>query len=111
MNLDKASLDRYITTEPDNGYQQWYEKVFDLIPEDKISPDQYDKYMDFFDDGMNELALAGANGGFPDPQFAADVVVSRFKYLLSHTDVKTWAEIQALKRVYIENESSNTKKE
>lgn len=91
--MDKQALDRWITKGPDTRYQEWYERVWDLIPEDKISAEEYDANMDFFDDGMNAVAMAGANGGFPEEQFTADVMVKRFKYLKGHSECKTWVDV------------------
>lgn len=101
MELNKASLDAWITREPDNGYQEWYEKVFDLIPETEISGDEYDQNEQFFDDGMQKLSQAGSHG-FVNTQFAADVIKRRFRVLKENPDLKTWEDVQTFvnKRSY-----------
>ena len=73
--MDKTSLDRYLTSEPDNGYHVWLEKVWDNIPETEISPDEYVQRESFFD----ELALTLTKGLLPSVKFATDVIIRRFK--------------------------------
>jgi len=92
-SIDKAALDRYLTNEPDNGYQDWLEQVWDTIPEDKISGDEMEENEQFFIDGANQLALAGKNG-FPSVKFTAEVFVSRFNHLKKNPHLKTWKEVQ-----------------
>jgi hypothetical protein len=94
MELNKNDLDRYITSEPNNGFNEWYEKVFDTIPESEISAEEYDRYQDFFDDGMNKLALAGSDG-FPTISFAAEVITRRFKILKENPELETWESVQS----------------
>jgi len=89
----KTSLDKYLTTEPDNGFQHWSELVLDLIPETTISADEWDKNEDFFFDGLDKLAQSGKDG-FPVPDFAADVLISRFYLLKNNPHLKTWEEVQ-----------------
>lgn len=91
--LDKQALDRYLTTEPDNGYTSWLEDVWDRIPEDIISAEEYDKNEKFFDDGAQKLALSGKNG-FVKAQFAADVIINRFRLFKNNPNFKTWADVQ-----------------
>lgn len=76
--MDKQALDRYLTTEPDNGYQNWLEKVWDKIPESEISSDDYIKYERFFDDLAIKLSNAGRDG-FPAVGFSSDVFLNRFR--------------------------------
>lgn len=92
-SINKVALDRYLTTEPDNGYQDWLEQVWDNIPEDKISGDEMEANQQFFDDGANQLALAGKDG-FPCVKFTAEVFVSRFNHLKKNPHLKTWKEVQ-----------------
>ncbi len=89
MNIDKQSLDRYLTTEPNNGYHDWVEEIFDKIPESEISGDDYNKYESIFDDMLNEASLQGANGGFITTDFMATVLIRRCKVLKANPQIKT----------------------
>jgi len=40
----KTSLDRYLTTPPDDGFDGWSETVWNKIPVEVVSNDEYDKY-------------------------------------------------------------------
>lgn len=82
--MDKQALDRYLTTEPDNGYQNWLEKVWDNIPESEISYDDYEKYERFFDDLAEKLSCAGRYG-FPTVDFSKDVFMNRFRNIKRKT--------------------------
>lgn len=82
--MDKQALDRYLTTEPDNGYQTWLEKVWDKIPESEISSDDYEKYERFFDDLAEKLSNAGRDG-FPTVDFSKDVFMNRFRNIKRKT--------------------------
>lgn len=80
--MNAQALDRYLTTEPDNGYISWLDKIWELIPQSTISADEYDKYEDFFDALAQKLSTAGRDG-FVDPEFAAKVIIRRFNSLKS----------------------------
>lgn len=92
MGLNKSSLDRYLTQEPDTKYQEWLEKVWDLIPDSEISGDDRDANEQFFEDGEDLIAQAG-DGGFPTPDFAAAVLIRRFKTLKESPECKTWFDV------------------
>lgn len=98
MPLDKVALDRYLTASPDTKYQDWYERVFDGIPEDEISGNEYDQYEAFFDEGMDKMASQywQTKDGFPPLQFTRDVVIRRFRTLKENPHLKTWDEVQKL---------------
>jgi hypothetical protein len=93
MSLDKSALDRYITQGPDTKYQEWLERVWDLIPDTEITADEYEKNEEFFDDGADLIAQAGAHGEFPEPKFAAEVLIKRFKVLKEDDTCKTWLDV------------------
>lgn len=82
MNLNKQSIDRYLTTEPDNGYTDWIEAVWDIIPENIISGDDRDSNEAFFSYWEDKLSTAGRDG-FVIPQFAAEAIMMRFRFLSS----------------------------
>ena len=83
--MDKQALDKYLTTEPDNGYQNTLEKIWDKIPETEISADDYEKYERFFDDLALKLSTAGtSDSGFPTIDFCSEVFISRFRKLKKH---------------------------
>lgn len=86
MALDTVALDRFLTTEPDNGYISFIEKIWAAISEDEISGEEYDKYEDFFSYWENKLSMSGTNpNGFPSLSFCIDCIKMRYrrlKYLL-----------------------------
>lgn len=92
-STDKAALDKYLTTEPDNGYNDWLELVWDNIPEDKISGDEMEDNQQFFDDGAQQVSMHGKNG-FPCFKFTAELFIKRFQCLKSNPHLKTWKEVQ-----------------
>ena len=79
--MDKQALDRYLTTEPDNGYDNWLEKLWDEIPKTEISDDEYQKYERYFDDVADKLSKCGEGGELPDYKFCAKIITLRFKDL------------------------------
>ena len=46
--IDKAVLDRYLTSEPFNGIESWYEKVIDHIPLEVVSEEDYERSENWF---------------------------------------------------------------
>lgn len=78
--MDKAALDRFLTTEPDNGYMKWLEKVWDSIPESVIPSEAYYKHEKFFEFWELKLSMAGG-GPYPRIKFCADVLIRRYKML------------------------------
>jgi hypothetical protein len=93
MSLNKAALDRYITQEPDTKYQEWLERVWDLIPESEISSEEQDKYKDFLEEGEEFLSYCGEQGELPTPEFAAKTLLARFNILKENPDCKTWLDV------------------
>lgn len=82
--INKQALDRYLTSEPDNEYIDAVEKIWNLIPEEEISGDEYNKYEDFFSFWENSLSTSGTNkNGFPNIDFCAEVIKRRYRMLKS----------------------------
>lgn len=88
-----SAYDKWLTTEPDNGFVKWKDSVWSLIGEDEISMDDYENNEQFFDDGIMKLSLIGSNG-FCTPEFAASVLKMRFRFLKNNPDCKTWDQVQ-----------------
>lgn len=79
--MDKKALDRYLTTEPDNGYQNWLEKVWDKIPESEISIEEYDKYERFFNDLSEKLGNSVSEDNHPTIEISSAAFIRRFNAL------------------------------
>ena len=75
--MDKQKLDKYLTQEPNNDYQDWCEKVMGLIPESEISTKLYDKYEDFID----KLLEGMSKNGFPGVAISAERIIKAIKAL------------------------------
>lgn len=76
-------LDDYLTREPDNGYNDWVEAIWNLIPKETISNDEYEKHEDFFDVWHNYMAGSAEATrenpqGFWPPDQAARTIINRF---------------------------------
>lgn len=98
--MDTAALDRWLTTESDNGFTSWVEDVLKLIPETELSADEYYQYEQFFDDGLERIGMmrpttAPVGGNYVSEQFAADVIMRRYRTIKANPHLKTWAEVQA----------------
>jgi hypothetical protein len=87
----KQSLDRWLTTEPDNGYHDWVEQVFDNITPEELPDEDYNGNEAFFDAGLLQMS----RNNFPSPIFCAKVLVRRFGILKANPHLKTWEEVQA----------------
>lgn len=78
--MDKQALDRYLTTEPDNGYDSWIERVMESIQTSEISEDDINEYWDkFFDPLFIKLSTSGHDGAFPTVNFASASVYLAWK--------------------------------
>lgn len=81
--MNKNELDKYLTSEPNNGYHIWLERVWDSITDEQI-PDR-DAYESFFEYWENKLAIAGRNG-FVNVEFSAHSLRSRYKFMTAILD-------------------------
>lgn len=85
-NMNKQALDRFLTTEPDNGYTAFIEKIWQAIPEEEISGDDYDKHDTFFSYWENKLSTSGITTrenptGFPILNFCVNAIKRRYRML------------------------------
>ncbi len=78
MNIQ--GLDKYLTTEPDNGYIRSIEKIWECITEEEISGDEYNKYDYFFSFWEIKLSTSGTHG-FPKLDFCVQVIKRRYRFL------------------------------
>lgn len=84
--MNTQALDRFLTTEPDNGYIAFIEKIWGFIPEEEISGDEYNKYEDFFCFWENKLSTSGVRTrqnptGFPAFPFCVELIKRRYRML------------------------------
>ncbi len=75
--MDKQSLDRYLTSEPPNHFQDWCEAVYNCIPTDQISDNDLDKHDQWINDKLNEYC----KHSFPAPPIAASRLIREFKHM------------------------------
>lgn len=83
--MNPIALDKYLTTEPDNGFHAWLDDVWKHIPESEISGDEYDKYEEFFDDITYRMCIGTRtlrkHSGFVNPEFFAMMLMRRFRIM------------------------------
>lgn len=74
-------LDNWLTSEPDNGFMVWCEKVWEKIPVSEISEDEHEQYEDLFNAMENSLSVAGTTpNGFLSVEFAAHSIQFTFRH-------------------------------
>lgn len=78
-------LDRFLTTEPDNGYDKWIEEVWQLVSTQENCPTEEevnDYWSKFFEPLTRKLSVSGTlpSGGCA-PSFAALVICRRWRQL------------------------------
>ena len=93
--IDKNALDRYLTTEPDNGFNEWCELVWDNISDTEITANEVDRFQQFFDDAHEELSTKGSGDGFINPAFSADVIKRTFKVFKKWPHLQTYSQTRA----------------
>ncbi len=52
--INKQQLDRYLTSEPDTGFQDWCEAVYAKITDQIISDEDLDKHDQWINERLNE---------------------------------------------------------
>lgn len=79
-------MDKYLTTEPDNGYEKWCNEVWELVSKGneakgfEIPQQDVDDYWDnFFEPLTLKLSVSGTRpSGGCTPDFAALVIMRRW---------------------------------
>lgn len=92
-----SAYDKWLTTEPDNGFDHWTNEVWKLISEDEISSKDYEENEVFFDDGLlalSEIRTTSHRGNFVSPQFAALSIKLSFRILKRNPDCKTYKDVR-----------------
>ncbi len=85
-------LDNYLTTEPNNGYQDWLEAVWQNMPLSLIDDDAYQQHESFFDVWAHHLS----KDGFPSTDDTAKLIYRKYKEYINSFPVGHFAlEIEA----------------
>lgn len=79
-NQERTALDRYLTSPPDfTSSQDWNDKVWGIIPNGVISPDDYDTHEDMFFKWEDKLFTANV-----EPENAAKIISRAFRLYLKN---------------------------
>lgn len=82
----KSSLDKYLTTPPDDGYDGWYEQVIEILPDDFYEPNQDWLVTSSFDSQCNKWMWKMFRKGH-HPEQAGKILQRTFNLYLNHSRV------------------------